>query len=104
MDSSWAKPGAQCVCIAAPWTFKRCGARNFWRRLWTWLSRHPKINETCIVRGVVSTDGLTMLVLEGYPVARYSAEHFRPLVGRTQEHDLALFRHHLTGAPAPEVV
>ena len=101
MDYSWAKPGAKCVRVtdAHP------------------LSRSVKEFGIKMVKGGVYTirlvrvdryTGRLLLVFGELPDPGgnlgWGIEAFRPLITRTQEQDVALFRHLLDGLPVGERV
>lgn len=81
--SSWAKPGVKCVCILAKW-----GARHVPE------VRHPVVGDVLTIQEVDFFDGRVGLTFEGLGEDDfYAACCFRPLVTRSQEHDVALFKH-----------
>jgi hypothetical protein len=103
--SSWAKPGVKCVCILpnAKWAAAR------------WFADAPIGGSIYTIREVV--DGGTALLLHEIQnrqcIVEYEAGpaigepcfgiwRFRPLITKTQEQDVALFRHILDGLPVGE--
>lgn len=100
--TSWAKPGAKCVCTV------EYGYKSDFDRL-----RAPNLpvkGKAYTVRevDVCGVTGFLVLVLEEVrnPVfvtigeVGFNVEHFRPIVTSTRQADVALFAHHLTGAGA----
>lgn len=100
--SSWARPGVKCVCVD---NLHRTRARE-----------NPVlvVGRVYEVTKVVSITGNTVgpyrherkgLVLAGvlnpYDVkdGAFALSRFRPLVTKTQEQDVAIFRHHLSDEP-----
>lgn len=97
--SAWAKPGVKCVCVGG-------GRKPGWPERINDLGYRgkPKIGDICVVTGTswVEPYGL-FLKLEGYPRNQsFLAAAFRPLITKTQEQDVALFRHILDGLPVGE--
>lgn len=93
--SSWAKPGVKCVCLDDRWEGAsplKKGATYTIHAITLGEGRHP---------GVKVTRGMGLLLVEAenphQPSVGFSAARFRPLITRTQEQDLELFRHHLSG-------
>lgn len=105
--SAWAKPGVKCVCVGRP---KSTDFRG--------IIRVPDVYETLTIRDVfigVLSDGTEAVTLRfseiqnpvvdtthGMVERGYWAAHFRPLVTRTQEQDLALFTPILDSLPIRE--
>lgn len=105
--SSWAKPGVKCVCIASPERVE-AGRR---KRPW---GNFPSSGGIYTIRGsVFGSNGQHFILLEevqnpprlstvgvvewGFPVSG-----FRPLITRTQQQDVELFRSLLTDLPVGE--
>ncbi len=78
----WAKPGIKCVCVE----------NGTWYNPASTEISGPSKDEVSTITGVVEIDGKFGLGLGGYD-GYYPIEQFRPLV--SQEHDVALFTHHL---------
>jgi hypothetical protein len=100
--SAWAKPGVKCVCVDA-W-FRGCGTT-------------PLVEKAVYtIRANVPNDPLERGRYKGRPVIAlveadnpwhpdggFSVDRFRPLVPpKTQEEDVAQFRHLLSGLPVAE--
>lgn len=86
--ASWAKPGARCVCVD----------KSFYGH------GHKNDADKLVVGGIYTIDfvftdkrGVICVRLQGVTneSAGYMVSRFRPLITKTQEHDVALFKHHL---------
>lgn len=97
--SSWAKPGAKCVCQKDVWPDQEYGEVVPWR------------GQLLTIRTVELVDGILALTfveivnqpkqyVEGFFECCFSIRWFRPVVGAAD--DIALFAHHLSrvGEPA----
>lgn len=92
--SAWAKPGVKCVCVDAS-NWNATDDRNLsWAEL-------PVEGELYVIREVVNFGGLAGLRLVGinnplipcvYGEIAFNVSRFRPLITRSQEDDVALFR------------
>jgi hypothetical protein len=103
--SSWARPGVKCVFVGVPsW------AKPDWRGI-----AAPSLHHVYTIRDVVLYEGSVLVRLaeivnpvidldNGRAERCYPLICFRPLISKTQEQDVELFRHHLTGAPVGEPV
>lgn len=88
--TTWARPGARCVCITTAWEFVvRFGYERF----------HPDVDvhlwEKLIIQRVeLSMDGSSLLlVFEGKDQrCGYSVNFFRPIVDRPEAEDIAMFK------------
>lgn len=86
--NSWARPGVKCVCVDAS--------------AWPTLTKGDVYTVT--VTGIHARSGRPVLWLEeassggffGVDPGFYQ-ERFRPLITKTQDVDLELFKHHLGG-------
>ncbi|MHA6731773.1 hypothetical protein [Devosia sp. A369] len=91
--SAWAKPGVKCVCIESndPNTIV---PKHMW----------PMVNEVYTVHELwIDEAGDPFPVLEELdPNLVCTPDFFRPLITKTQEQDVALFRHILDGIPVEE--
>lgn len=98
--SAWAKRGAKCVCIRTPWSWKSCDPTLplFTRIRAVYFMRKPKLNG---VYRVSALDG-ERLQLDGFEGQWFKTRNFRPLVTRSQEQDLAIFRPLLDRLPVGE--
>lgn len=94
--SAWAAPGVKCVCIH----------RGRWKQIEgrdpgvpKGSNRHPAFNEICTIsRARTRRSGAPSVEIEGYPFNEYHVRWFRPLTSpKGQDHDVALFLHHLDG-------
>lgn len=105
--SAWAKPGVKCVCIRDDWkgfeVYERMGIHV--------PSRLPMINEVLTINEVMddlshvpgrvtSNIGLTFVEL-GHDWG-FALDCFRPLITKSQEDDVALFRSLLDALPIGE--
>ena len=102
MDYSWAKPGVKCV------KFRSYTPPEF-RHIRFIRSKNPcPLNTPVTITGLSvheHTGVVTVLLAEhpnigrkGYDIGWYIG-NFRPLITKTQEEDVALFKSLLTGAP-----
>lgn len=96
--SAWARPGVKCVCIhTGPWILREeadPGAE-------IGPDVHPDTGEVCTIAGVrLRRSGVIALLIDGYGSNEYAVHHFRPLITRTQEQDVALFRQIIAQVPA----
>lgn len=106
--SSWAAPGVKCVCIIDDWQdIPGMGSP----------SRLPMINEVLTIKEVMVAGDLNSLssrfqfvgeaartvIISFHELGHdwfFAVRNFRPLITKTQEQDLALFRHLLSPSPA----
>lgn len=87
--ASWARPGVRCICIADPVRIVNDqGFRPF---------RRGEV--LSIASSRITEFGLVLYFREREPNHWGHVDGFRPLVTRSQEQDMGLFRHHLTDAP-----
>lgn len=90
---SWAKPGVKCVCVDAD-SPPRSGI---------WLGDRLVAGATYTIVAVTSSPlglvGVTLLEADTPNPCGYWLARFRPLVTKTQEQDVAKFRHLLTPSP-----
>lgn len=93
--SAWAKPGVKCVCIAHGWPEHEMEEGG--------VTRAPMPNEVLTVTEVIRNGYLRFAEIPVVQAAgcelAWDVTAFRPLITRTQEEDLALFRDLLTDAP-----
>jgi len=95
--SSWARPGLKCVCIGDRWDRLLLDAFD--------VHRVPMMNEVLTVVAVTSENGKVGLQFDEIPTPpsnprlAWLVSMFKPLITRTQEDDVALFRDLLTDAP-----
>lgn len=97
--SSWARAGVKCVCVDATPLY---GDDK---------EIYPVEGQTYTVRSVEG-GGVTLqevrniprLYSDGFGEVLFRISRFRPLVTRTQQQDVAMFSHLLTGAPVMEPV
>ena len=97
---SWAKPGVKCVCIdASPYESPGHPPLFGWpieRRVYTVKAVgqfHPHYDGVMLQIAELANPAL----IDGRDCG-WDIRRFRPLITRTQEDDVALFRHHLAGA------
>jgi hypothetical protein len=99
--SAWAAPGAKCVCVDASHWNATSDSLIGWAEL-------PVEGEVYEIREVVNWLGDTGLRLVGvnnplipclYGEIAFNVTRFRPLITRTEEEDVAKFRHLLTPSP-----
>lgn len=89
--SAWARPGVKCVCVKkGSWSGMLSGRAG----------SGPGYREICTIKSVhTNGEGVTGLRIEGY-FGVFVANRFRPVVpSKTQEQDVAIFRHHLSDEP-----
>lgn len=88
---SWAKPGVKCVCVN----------NDGWYRDGTPFESDVRLNGVyTIVEVITDSRGHVGISLWGQPLGEYyNVTQFRPLITKSQEQDVALFRHHLDGLP-----
>lgn len=96
--SHWAKPGVKCVCVDNDEHPELVVGRDYTiissRAPWV-LAQGKYGNKSRFlieVSGVRNWDGSVF----------FAVERFRPLITKTQEQDVALFRHILDGLPIGE--
>lgn len=89
--SAWAKPGVKCVCVDAEWYAEDLGSRR---------TPDPIKGQTYTIDEVV--DGGEYIGIVGFSLTYFETSGFRPLI--TQQDDVALFTHLLTGTPVRELV
>lgn len=99
--SSWAKPGVKCVCIRAfnypsnryqlPVKGQVYTVRNVEPGEGVYAHAGPFIRLVELTNPPHHSDGVE---------PSFQASFFRPLITKTQEDDVAMFRHHLAGTPA----
>jgi hypothetical protein len=98
--SAWARPGVKCVCIK----------RDQWKNLQQG-EVPPRFGQELTIRSVELVDGILGLMFveivnqpqkydEGFSECCWDVLNFRPLITRTQEQDVALFRKIVADAPA----
>ena len=108
--SAWAKPGVKCVCVVQPkLCFDVLGAGH---PLSDYGIKAPVSNQILTIREVTyRRSGVGLLFVEidnsAVPTAggeeiSFAVEKYRPLITRTQEQDIALFRHLLDRLPIGE--
>ena len=98
--SSWARPGAECICLNSKWTAGR-GVSLVRFLAAKWAGQLPSAGCRYVVAEVGHDRSGTHIKLRGLPFW-YHVVNFRPLVRPSIEEDVALFRHHL--APTQEPV
>ena len=90
MSFDWARPGIEVVCIDDDWNFTWYDVRGLRSP-----DRVPMLNEVLTVEQAIPHPWLHSgvgLRFEGIdPLAYWPASHFRPLVSRTIEDDIAIF-------------
>lgn len=93
----WVKRGARCVCID-PARFKwRCEETR------EVLKSGPSRGQVFTITDVYRCSTGTYLALDAWPGHFYNARSFRPVVEQSEEKDVALFAHHLSGLNVREV-
>jgi hypothetical protein len=101
--TSWARPGVKCVCIDAESERYTGLLRHVPGRVNP--SFHLVLGRTYVVREVFRHPFADVMVVTLHGVPDRTPEHgyaiarFRPLITRTQEQDLELFRPLLTPSP-----
>ncbi|WP_284388814.1 hypothetical protein [Devosia yakushimensis] len=102
--SSWARPGAECVCIDDAWDMPA---------FYKVPHRLPMLNELLTVAAVQAKRGEVWLKFSEIPDDQscdgqrsvdiwYISTSFRPIIKPTVEQDIALFKHHLDQVPAEQ--
>jgi len=88
--SAWAKPGVKCVCVHNS---------GWWYGDVAFDSDVGPGKIYTVVEVVTPPSGKVGISLWGQPLGEYyNADCFRPLVTKTQDEDIALFRHYLDQA------
>lgn len=94
--SSWARPGVECVCISAGWL------RGQGISPWKWIALKylglPVVGGQYVITQAGADSRGVYVKIKGWDVWIH-AENFRPLVKRSQEQDVAMFRHLLKKQP-----
>ncbi len=81
--SSWASPGVKCVCRKrGEWIGKFTGR----------IGDGPKFGQVCQIVAVRALSHGTGIQVAGYGDEWFSLRRFRPLITRSQEDDVAIFR------------
>ena len=93
--SAWARPGVKCVCIDGNWPE--------WEMAEGGVTRAPMADEVLTISEVRKDGYLRFVeipVQQGAGIGlAWAVESFRPLITRTQQQDVALFRDLLVGLP-----
>lgn len=81
--SDWAKPGARCICVDV--SLPASGI---------WTGDVLVKGRTYTIEGLVAKGGLLLIEARQarYPIYGYFAWRFRPLVTRSHEEDMTVFR------------